>query len=386
MNRSFISFFAFGLLNNILYVIILSAAVDLVGSSTPKAVVLLADILPSFTIKLVAPFFIHKIAYKTRIHSLVVLSCSGMVIISCFNSIPVRVFGILLALVSSGLGELTFLQLTHFYGVSSLSGFLSGTGGAGLAGSFLFMLMTNILGINVSLTLFISLALPCGFLLVYYYVLGEYDIEYDTIESDDVQFEDVQEDLDNNTFHRTIRRIKPLLIPYMLPLSTVYVSEYVINQGVSPTLLFPIDTLPKWLFRSYRDIYVVYGFLYQLGVFVSRSLISFVRIRQLHWLSLLQLFNLGLTIFQSVYDVPFLSIYPLLLLIFYEGLLGGALYVNTFVSVSEEVSKESREFSMGAVSISDSFGVVVAGCFNWWLEGKLCGMQVARGRDWCRSG
>ena len=46
--RTFASFFIFGLLNNILYVIILSAAIDLVGPSTPKAIVLLADIIPSF--------------------------------------------------------------------------------------------------------------------------------------------------------------------------------------------------------------------------------------------------------------------------------------------------------------------------------------------------
>jgi hypothetical protein len=37
-----------GLINNILYVMILSAAQDLVGKNTPKGVVLLADILPSF--------------------------------------------------------------------------------------------------------------------------------------------------------------------------------------------------------------------------------------------------------------------------------------------------------------------------------------------------
>ena len=38
--RIFLSFLLFGLINNILYVVILSAAIDLVGSSTPKAVVL----------------------------------------------------------------------------------------------------------------------------------------------------------------------------------------------------------------------------------------------------------------------------------------------------------------------------------------------------------
>lgn len=54
--RIFITFLVFGLVNNILYVVILSAAIDLVGSATPKGVVLLADIMPSLLIKALAPF------------------------------------------------------------------------------------------------------------------------------------------------------------------------------------------------------------------------------------------------------------------------------------------------------------------------------------------
>lgn len=40
----------------------------------------------------------------------------------------------------------------------------------------------------------------------------------------------------------------------------MYLAEYVINQGISPTLLFPIDEMP---FDRYRDAYVTYGTLYQ---------------------------------------------------------------------------------------------------------------------------
>lgn len=52
-----------GLINNILYVIILSAALDLVGPSVPKATVLLADVIPSFLTKLTAPYYIHAVPY-----------------------------------------------------------------------------------------------------------------------------------------------------------------------------------------------------------------------------------------------------------------------------------------------------------------------------------
>ena len=53
-------FWLFGLINNVLYVVILSAAVDIVGPTLPKSLVLLADIFPSLAIKLCSPFFIDK--------------------------------------------------------------------------------------------------------------------------------------------------------------------------------------------------------------------------------------------------------------------------------------------------------------------------------------
>ena len=55
ISRTFCSFFVFGLINNVLYVIILTSAHDLVSPTTPKSLILLADIVPSFLLKLVLP-------------------------------------------------------------------------------------------------------------------------------------------------------------------------------------------------------------------------------------------------------------------------------------------------------------------------------------------
>ena len=417
-NRTFISFLTFGLLNNILYVVILSAAVDLVGSLTPKAVVLLADILPAFIIKLTAPFFIHKIPYTHRIWSLMILSSLGMVIISMSGekAILLKILGICMASLSSGLGELTFLQLTHFYAeIYSIGGFSMGTGFAGLGGSFMFLLLTSIFGLESWVCLLMFAVVPMGFVVVYYVVLPRGETIYQRMDNLDRGLDNsLDRDLDNsldhsldnsldhsldnsldhsldrdtntNTSHfsHTISLIKPLLKPFMIPLCTVYISEYVINQGISPTLLFPLKDLPSWLFKSYRDLYVVYGFLYQLGVFISRSSITFgIRFRNLYIFSVLQFVNVIILLFQSVYSIPFSHIWLLLVLILYEGLLGGFSYVNTFVSVSEDTPKSRREFSMGVVGMSDSLGIVLAGVINWFLERNLCRIQVSQGREMC---
>ena len=71
-----------GLINNVLYVMILSAAQDLVGSSVPKGVVLLADVLPSFFTKLIAPYFIHRVSYSLRVLVFITLSAGGMLLVA----------------------------------------------------------------------------------------------------------------------------------------------------------------------------------------------------------------------------------------------------------------------------------------------------------------
>ncbi|KAF5396674.1 Battenin [Paragonimus heterotremus] len=81
--RNLISFWCFGLGNNFSYVIMLSAALDIIKrqeerpadymlsepfhhncTKTGTASVLLADIIPSMTIKFIAPLFIHRLHFQ----------------------------------------------------------------------------------------------------------------------------------------------------------------------------------------------------------------------------------------------------------------------------------------------------------------------------------
>ncbi|GME67126.1 unnamed protein product [[Candida] boidinii] len=437
-NKIFPAFWIFGLINNVLYVVILSAAADLVGPLVPKATVLAADIIPAFIFKLVAPFFVHLIPYTTRIFCLVLLSTVGMIIIASSSnsssSISLTLFGIVLASLSSGLGELTFLQLTHYYGDSSITGWSSGTGGAGLVGSFAYLFLTTWLGLDVKIALFLFCIVPTVILLNYFYYLPKsnnvistglpqhHSLATNEHSNDSARFliphtpgtgsdsttpssftdgDDTGDDIEINSYSSvtevsykdymnsgklkthikiTLNRLKPLVLPYMLPLLTVYLGEYVINQGISPTLLFPIEELP---FKQYRDAYVTYGTLYQLGVFVSRSSGSFIRINNLYMPAVLQILNCIICILQALY-VIFPNIYILFLLMFYEGLLGGAAYVNTFMLLREQVSPTEREFALGAVGISDSAGIVIAAIISIQIEPRLCQYQVDDGRPYCR--
>lgn len=396
--------------------IVLSAAQDLVGSTVPKGVVLLADVLPSFFTKLIAPYFIHRVPYSLRVLVFIGLSAGGMLLVALTpaeRSVATKMTGVILASLSSGGGELSFLGLTHYYGQMSLAGWGSGTGAAGLVGAGLYVLMTDWIGASVRTTLLFSACLPSVMFVSFFLVLPHGPLRagsgvkgYESVPERDVEDEEVEgmpraaassallsggptstataystRPHESSSFRAKLRRARSLVTPYMIPLLLVYIAEYTINQGVTPTLLFPLSSTP---FTEFRAFYPFYGFLYQLGVFISRSSTPFVRIRRLYLPCLLQAGNLGILLLQALYFyIP--SVYIVFVIIFWEGLLGGGVYVNCFANILEEVPAADREFSLSATSVSDSAGICIAGLLSILIEPRLCDWQVRRGIDWCRS-
>jgi battenin len=167
----------------------------------------------------------------------------------------------------------------------------------------------------------------------------------------------------------------------MLPLLLVYIAEYTINQGVAPTLLFPLRETP---FQHFRAFYPTYNAIYQVGVFLSRSSTPFLRIHHLYLPSLLQVVNLVVLTLHALFNfLP--SVYFVFAIVFWEGLLGGLVYVSTFAEITDRVPQADREFSLGATTVSDSGGICVAGFLGMVLEVGLCNWQVRRGRDYCQK-
>ncbi|RMZ89257.1 hypothetical protein DV736_g3516, partial [Chaetothyriales sp. CBS 134916] len=399
--RVCLAFWLLGLINNVLYVIILSAALDLVGPSVPKGVVLLADVVPSFITKLLAPYLIHVVPYPARVVVFVFLSAMGMLLISLTPdhandaTVAIKMVGVMLASLSSGGGELTFLGLVHYYGPFSLAAWGSGTGGAGLIGAGAYALATTTLGFSVERTLLASAGLPVVMLVSFFVILplgplqprsrprgtigrgvdGD-DNEADREETEGLLADDIVPKATFKAgpqhpfgleFRRNLGRAKALFWPFMFPLLLVYIAEYTINQGVAPTLLFPLKDSP---FKHFRAFYPSYNAIYQAGVFISRSSTPFFRTHNLYLPSLLQIGNLVLLTAQALFNfVP--SVYIVFVVIFWEGLLGGLVYVNTFAEISDTVPSQAREFSLSATSVSDSGGICIAGfismAFELWL-------------------
>jgi battenin len=83
-------------------------------------------------------------------------SFAGMQLVAQSSGLTARLLGIVLASISSGAGELSFLQLTHWHDELALPGFAVGTGMAGLAGAYFYLAMTTWIGLTPHTSLNIS--------------------------------------------------------------------------------------------------------------------------------------------------------------------------------------------------------------------------------------
>ncbi|XP_070778654.1 battenin [Enoplosus armatus] len=352
------------------------------------AAVLLADILPTLIIKLLAPFVIHKLPYGVRVLFCAIMAAMSFLLVSFSSAVWMSILGVIFASISSGLGELSFLSLTVFFSRDVLGGWGSGTGGAGVGGALLYSGLTQV-GLSPKITLLIMLVIPFAMLISYFFLLvpppslpqwKSKETEYAAAGSEERRrlMDGSEEEEREKSTPAEIRTAGPLsfteklhvikgLLRFVFPLGLVYFAEYFINQGLMELLFFPN------FFLSHAEQYRWYQTLYQVGVLVSRSSLCCVKIRRVWALSLLQVVNAVLLLFAVQYQfLP--SAWLVFAIVLYEGLLGGAAYVNTFYFISEESADRQREFAMAAASVGDSLGIALAGLTAFPIHRYFCSL------------
>uniref|UniRef100_A0A1I8B4D8 Battenin n=1 Tax=Meloidogyne hapla TaxID=6305 RepID=A0A1I8B4D8_MELHA len=196
------AFWIFGLANNFAYVIMLSAADDIIRSQSKRendhnnttniskqciedigkprcekymstGAVLLADILPAMIIKYTMPFFMNRIPFGFR-HLLVCsLQAASYLVVAFSPNIQVSLFGVVLAAMGSGLGEICYLALSSHYAKSTIASWSSGTGGAGIAGALAYAILTEpkFFDMTPRNALLLMLIVPIVFAITYWSLL-----------------------------------------------------------------------------------------------------------------------------------------------------------------------------------------------------------------------
>jgi battenin len=403
-NMGFLAFFLAGLLNNSSYVIMIAGAKDI--SPEMVGLVYVVAMVPSFVIKVSGPYWFHLVDYRTRIFAASVLmaGCFCMVAVGgIFGFLELQLFGVVLGSTQQGFGEASFLAYTAFFESRvALTAWSSGTGVAGIFGYAWVVIFTLGFGASFELTLFCANILPVLFWLNYVCLFtipsiaregkahqngadgvatayqpitihadntGSVDDNTGQIDSrallqaddkrlirSDENVDDV--DLSAAAFNMTLkeRMDKTLeLWPFMIPLFVVYFAEYAMQSGVWAAIGFPVDS------DHARDQFYIYSnWMYQVGVFVSRSsgMLWRADMKALWTMPTCQLLLLVFFIldayFKWWYD------WSLLLLCFVVGLFGGAVYVGGYSLMAESVEPHLREFSLSASGVSVDIGVACA--------------------------
>ena len=206
--------------------------------------------------KLCAPYFIHAIPYSVRVLLFSAFSALGMLLIALTppytdgGIITTKMAGVVLASMSSGGGELSFISLTHFYGPFSLASWGSGTGGAGLIGAGAYALATTTLGLSSKNTIFASAFLPVIMLVSFFIILPRKPISRQaaTASNRSESSNPTQDDDDEGPASREAREEEGLLSqsssltgpkPFTMSKSQSWGAAFLENLRRSRSLFFP---------------------------------------------------------------------------------------------------------------------------------------------------
>lgn len=125
-----------------------------------------------------------------------------------------------------------------------------------------------------------------------------------------------------------------------------------------------------WL--NHESQYRWYQFVYQIGVFVARSIGTCISIQSVWWMSLGQLVNVIYFIVQ-ISSGQITNIWLIFVVVFWVGIVGGMGYVHTFWQIATKVPHLQQKFSFGIMTIAESFGIAFGGLAAIPLHNILCG-------------
>ncbi|XP_047365002.1 battenin [Vespa velutina] len=381
--RNLVAFWILGMCNNYGYVVMLSAAHDILNSkfgnsntttetnvtetitrrscnSISTGAILLADILPCLVVKITAPFlpfFVH-----VRLATCVLFSAAGFVIVSMSITEWLAILGVVVTSVSSGLGEVTLLSYSHQYPKEVISTWSSGTGGAGIIGALSYASLS--MWLNTSETLLLMLIVPLIQAITFWFILVHPSQTNIPITKDGIDSQEHIIELPRKSFKDKINLL-PGLLKYMIPLGFVYFFEYFINNGLYELIQY--DNI--WL--KHQEQYRWFQVDYQIGVFISRSSVNLVSINKIWIMAVLQFLNVIILLFETIYYyIP--NIWIIFTIVLWEGLLGGGAYVNTFYRMSTEIPRADRKISLGIATMADSIGIALAGWLAMPVHNAIC--------------
>ena len=126
-------FYVFGTLTFFNQEMLYTASEDILsGRNLPTSTILVCFLAPLTATKLLAPWFIQKLPYGLKTTTIAISMATGLSLIVFVEDIKVKLLGISLNAIATGLSEIVYLSLTSFFSHICISAFVAGTGMASL--------------------------------------------------------------------------------------------------------------------------------------------------------------------------------------------------------------------------------------------------------------
>ena len=280
--------------------------------------------------------------------------------------------GFALVLISSAavgicatIGESTAVGFIKALSPGVLVGWGSGTGIAGLTGGGGYLALKSA-GVQfktvntpdlpqISLLL---LPVPLLFYLAFRTIVSrignEQSIPKDRLEQLEKEEAMINEQLDWSTFKTVFRKVGGPISN----LTAVYYFEYSILTSFAERAHPKSDEASGDWWQE--NAFIILGLCYQVGVFVSRSSLSYFKLKQLWILTTIQGFNYLL--FFSVAYYKWMQLRYQLPLMVWVGLMGGTGYVNSYYQMLQtpELTKSLREIAINLAGAAITLGLLAA--------------------------
>ncbi|KAL3082535.1 hypothetical protein niasHT_030549 [Heterodera trifolii] len=424
--RNAFAFFVLGLANNLPIPLMISASEDIIkmqnndinhqnGSTNSSnsycipdlgkprcetlmstGAVLLANILPSLTVKFTVSFFMNRIPFSFRHFLACSLQATSFLLIGFSTTMSMALVGVAFGSAAAGFGEICFLALSSFYDRSTVSAWCFGTGASGIVSATAYAALTEpkLLGMSPQNAILTMLIVPTVYFLAYWLVLVHSPrmhkakllrplswivpaIRRPNCSGQVYITENAIPDSKNGTtgggtheftFLQKLKLIKPLL-RYMLPISSVYVLDFLINSGLLQHVKFDCaHSFGLSLASQFRWLQT----FHVIGLFLARLSAIFVEMPSLilYSLPILMLANLAMFFGQALFSfVP--HILFVFAIIFFEGMLFGSGY-TFFGKIHRKASAEVKEFSMTVITMGDSVGIALAAFLSILAHNTIC--------------
>ena len=383
--RNWIGFFILGTINNLAYVIVNSSAQSLTDSFDSQKVSNLFGLIPAANVtaglfaRSLSTALFDRVSTKGRIgaNGLTMFASLGLLGIAATPGSPLNSYWICLVFIvilggTSSFGESSLVGYIRRYPPELVDGWSSGTGMAGILGAGLYLAL-DAAGLEAWQIYFICLPSVVVYLIAFHYILvppeelsesyGYTIQEKDSSEKDQL-LDSKDEGPKGPTLQKYIRCLK--MIGWLgFNLFAVYFFEYVASTGAADRAEDPNETESGFFSRQ---SYAILAFLYQVGVFISRSSLSFVKISKVWILTVLQGINFVLWVLQATFH--FMPIWLQFILMVYVGLLGGAGYVNICYIVlnSPSIPDIDRELCVNMIMYCITFGIFSASAFTILMD------------------